>query len=361
MKDYYETLGIARNASAEEVKKAYRKLAHQYHPDKHGGDEKRFKEINEAYQALNDPKKRETYDRFGTTNSQGFGGFSDGFGFAQNGAWEGDLGNIFEDLFENFGGLGGFSARGGQTSWGRQRARGSDIAIALDVSFAESVFGSTRSVSLEHNISCLHCHGSGGEPGSGNTTCSTCRGTGSIRENRKSIFGTITAMISCNKCQGKGKVPEKICHECRGAGIVRSAETIAIEIPPGIRDGEGIKIPQKGEAAIQGVAGDLYVKIHVLPHPIFRREGQDLTMDLTMPLSTMLKGGEVALDTLDGKIEIKIPELSNAGDILRIRGKGVAKSRGGRGDLLIRLSPKLPKRLSSHARTLLNDLEKEGL
>lgn len=364
MKDYYETLGVTKNASGEEIKKAYRKLAHQYHPDKRGGDEKKFKEINEAYQTLGDQKKREHYDRFGTLGHHSFEGFSDGF----SGADMGDLGDIFEDLFGNLGGFGRSRERTYSTE---ERARGSDIAISLDVTFVESVFGSKRSVAIEHTILCMHCKGTRGEPGSGSVLCSVCRGTGSIHENRRSIFGTITAQVACNKCHCQGKVPEKLCKTCRGEGIMRSTETIDIEIPPGIRDGEGIKLPGKGEATAHGVAGDLYVKIHVLQHPTIRREGYDLVMDLLVLPSILLRGGSATLETLEGTLQIKVPELSKGGDILRIRGKGILKGRQSslrksfgetnRGDLLIRIAPKLPRKLSSRARELLGDLEKEGL
>ncbi|OGF89198.1 molecular chaperone DnaJ [Candidatus Giovannonibacteria bacterium RIFCSPLOWO2_02_FULL_43_54] len=355
-KDYYEILGVGKNASKEDIKRAYRKLAHQHHPDKKGGDEKKFKEINEAYQILGDDTKRSQYDQFGRTFSsqgghgqQGWSGdFSD---FAQG--FEGmSFGDIFEDLFAGFGG-------GGQ----RKRARrGSDIAINLEVPFAESVFGGKRSVIIEKRSACIECGGSGVEKSSLMKKCGTCQGTGTVRETRRSIFGSFSSLAECSICKGRGEIPEKACHNCKGAGILRKQETIHIDIPAGIRDGEAIKLTGMGEAVQGGISGDLYVKIKVHPHPVFRREGHDLLMELHLPLSKMLLGGDETIETLDGKVEIKIPELSKSGDFLRLRGKGVPSGRGhSRGDLLVRLLPKLTKKLSSQAKKLLADLEKEGL
>ena len=351
MKDYYEILGVAQNASPEEIKRAYRKLAHQHHPDKKGGNEQKFKEINEAYQILSNEEKRHQYDQFGTAFSgaqSGFSGANHGFGFD----FGADLGDVFETFFSGFSGLG---------RQGRGRSRGSDIAVGIEIPFSESEFGSRRSLSVEKMSPCSSCKGNGSEPGSAVLTCDICNGTGTVRESKKSIFGTFTSLNECSRCAGKGKIPEKKCYACKGNGIVKAHENVDIEIPPGIRDGEAIKFSGKGQAISNGMPGDLYVRIHILNHPLFRREGNNLIMELQIPSTTMLKGGEIQIETLDGKIQIKVPELSKTGDMLRIRGKGVGKDRGGRGDLLIRLTPKLPRKLSSRARQLLDELEKEGL
>ena len=369
-KDYYEILGVKKGASQEEVKKAYRRLAHQHHPDKKGGDERKFKEINEAYQILGDAEKRSQYDRFGRTFSGqgpqgGFEGFDfSGFeGFSGQGGFGGaDLGDIFEDLF---GGLGGFSRS-------RRAKRGSDISLNLDASFRESVFGGARSVLLDKTSLCGACKGSGAEPGSHVKKCDICQGTGTVRESRRSILGSFTSLAECSKCQGKGEVPEHFCKHCRGQGVLKKQENINIQIPAGIRNGEAIKLTGMGEAppagGFGGMAGDLYVKINVTPHPVFHREGSDLIMDLYAQPTKMILGGEEAIETLEGppdgrtgKILVRIPELSKAGDILRLRQKGVPKARGGRGDLLIFLHQKLPRKLSHEAKKLLLDLEKEGL
>ncbi|MDP2668322.1 MAG: molecular chaperone DnaJ [bacterium] len=371
-KDYYEILGVQKNSSQEDIKRAYRKLAHQHHPDKKGGDEKKFKEINEAYQILGDDKKRSQYDQFGTSFGQsGFsaqGGPSSGWDF--NGF---DMGDIFEDVFSARGGpasgwedfLGGLGGFGGGRSRNRAK-RGSDIAIDMEISFEESVFGVKRSVVIDRTVLCEHCLGKGAEPDSAVKKCATCQGTGTVRETRRSLFGSFSSLSECSVCKGRGEVPEKTCKVCRGAGAAKKRTTVDIDIPAGIRDTEAIKYTGLGEAphagGAGGIVGDLYIKIKVHPHPVFRREGNDLLMDLNLPLSKMLTGGEENIDTLDGRVLVKIPELSQSGDFLRLRGKGVASPRrGGRGDLLIRLYPKLPKKLSSQAKKLLSDLEKEGL
>ena len=346
-KDYYETLGVQKGASREDIKRAYRKLAHKHHPDKNGGDEKKFKEINEAFQVLGDDSKRRQYDQFGTAG--GFSGdFSQGFGGGRWGFGAEDLGGVFETFF------GGFSRQGHKSK------RGSDISIAIDISFAESVFGARRSILLQRSGNCEVCGGSGSEVGSKKNKCEMCQGTGTIRESRKSIFGVFTSLVECSSCLGRGEIPEHSCKSCKGAGIKRKQENLDIEIPPGIQNGEMIKLVGMGEDVFGGTSGDLYVKIGVTPHPVFRREGSDILMDLQLSISTMLMGGEEKIETLEGAILVKIPELSSSGDFLRLRGKGIVKSRSGRGDLLIRIYPKLPKKLSSRARKILEDLKEEG-
>ena len=361
-KDYYEILGVKKGASREEIKRAYRKLAHEHHPDKKSGDEKKFKEINEAYQILGDEQKRQQYDRFGQTFSggegqRGFGGF-DFSGFEEN--FGADFGDIFEDFL---GGLGGFGS-----SRSRRQNRGSDMSLGIDISFKESVFGGRRSVIIEKSKKCEICKGSGAESDSQLKKCETCGGVGTVRETRRSLFGSFTSLSECSHCRGRGEVPEKICRHCRGAGILKKQETIDIDIPAGIRDGEAVKLTGLGEEIAKGPAGDLYVRIHVLPHHIFRREGFDILMDLYLPLTKMLLGGEETVETLDGKTLVAIPELSKSGDFLRLRGKGAFKGRGGRsaspagrGDLLIRMLLKLPRKLSQEAKKLLSSLEKEGI
>lgn len=354
-KDYYEILGVKKNASKEDIKRAYRKLAHKYHPDKEGGDEKKFKEVNEAYQVLEDDQKRRKYDQF---ESAGFnGGFSAGgwdfSGSGNQGFNTEDLGDIFESFFGGFSGS-GFSNK-------KKQKRGSDISIGIDISFQESVFGARRSIILQRTGVCELCRGSGAEPDSRKIKCNVCQGTGTVRESRKSIFGSFTSLAECSFCAGAGEVPERPCKICRGAGVKRKRENVEVEIPPGIQNGEVIKILGKGEDIPGGAGGDFYIRIAVASHPVFRREGSDLLMDLELPLSLMLLGGEEKIETLDGSILVKIPELSNSGDFLRVRGKGVLKARGGRGDILIRLYPKLPKKLSTKSKKILENLKEEGL
>ncbi len=362
MSDYYELLGIARDASPDDIKKAFRKLAHKYHPDKGGGDEKRFKEINEAYQALSDEKKRAEYDRYGRVFEKGNGGGA-GFDFGDWGNF-GDFGDQggpasgwdFGDIFEDFFGFG--------AERGKRIRRGRDIAIDVELPFEEAVFGATRKVLLTKLASCNACNGSGAEPHTAVKTCAVCAGSGTVREARQSFFGAVASLRECKNCLGRGSVPEKPCRECKGTGIVRRSEEVQIAIPYGVKDGEMIKLSGKGEAAAGGIPGDLYVKIHVLPHPLFRREGHDLIMDLEIPLSDALLGAERIVATLEEKLKIKIPAGIDSGEMLRVRSKGVPfqpPEGGRRGDLIIKVMVKIPKRLSKKARTLVEELKKEGI
>ncbi len=354
-KNYYEILGIARDASKEDVKKAFRRLAHKYHPDK-GGDEAKFKEINEAYQILTDEKKRAEYDRYGRVfegvSAEGGPGAGSAYGgdFSDFGRFSDlDLGNIFEDFF-------GFS--GGR---GERVKRGRDISIDVELSFDESIFGTLRRVLMSKFVNCSRCKGLGGEPESQIKKCVSCGGSGMVRETRQSFFGSISSLKECKTCSGRGEIPDKKCSECRGAGVLRKSEEVQIAIPVGIRDGEMIKLSGRGEAVSGGIAGDLYVKIHVTPHKVFRREGADLLMDLEIPLSEALLGSERVIAVLDGKIKVKIPAGIDSGELLKIRGRGVPESDSRRGDLIIRVVAKTPKRLSSKARKLIEELKKEGI
>ena len=344
--DYYEVLGVSRGASTDEIKKAFRKLAHKYHPDKDGGNEKKFKEINEAYQILSDDKKRAEYDRYGRVFGEGAGGMG-GFDFSAFSNL-GDLGDIFEDFF-------GFDAKA------RRIKRGRDISIDVELSFEEAVFGVERRVLINKFGPCAQCRGSGAAPGSANKTCAHCAGAGTVRETRRSFLGALSTLRECSSCQGRGTVPEKACPHCRGKGILRHDEEILVSVPAGIRDGEMIKLAGRGEAVTGGISGDLYVKVHVLSHRVFRREGNDVIMDLDIPLSEALLGSERIISALEGKIKLKIPAGIDSGELLRIREKGVPSEDGRRGDLIVRVLVKTPKRLSKKARELVEELKKEGI
>lgn len=348
MRDYYDILGVARGASEDDIKKAFRKLAHKHHPDK-GGAEAKFKEINEAYQVLSDEKKRAEYDRYGRVF--GGGGPSDaaGFDFDFSQFSGGDLGDIFEDFFN----VGSRSAR-------RVR-RGRDISIDIELVFEESVFGTERRVLISKFVYCSACKGSGAAVGSKSNTCKTCNGKGVVNETRQSFFGAFSSQRECKICLGRGVVPEKFCSDCGGSGVEKKSEEVLISIPAGIRDGEIIKMSGRGEAATAGIAGDLYIRVHVASHQIFRREENDLYMDLAIPLSDALLGSEKVINALDGSIKIKIPPGIDSGEILRVRGRGVPISDSKRGDLLIKVVVKIPKRLSRKARELIDELKKEGI
>lgn len=358
-KDYYSILGLQKGASKEDVKKAFRKLAHQYHPDKQGGNEAKFKEINEAYQILSDDRKRAEYDTYGTSfnggGPEGFGGFDfsgfqQGFGgFGGQASFNGmefDLGDIFGDVF------------GG----GRQKVkRGRDISMDLEIPFAEAIFGTERKILVAKTMTCDECRGTGAKPGTKMQKCETCNGQGKIHEAKRTIFGSISSVRECSTCHGRGETPAEKCSKCHGAGAFKGQEEIKIGVPAGIADGQVIRLTGKGEAVPAGISGDLYARIHCQKHPLFHREGFNLIMTLDIKLTDALLGAEYPIETLDGKVKVAIPEGISQNEILRVRGKGVPMDKTSRGDLLIKLNIKMPKKLSRGAQKLIEDLKKEGI
>ena len=356
-KNYYDILGVDKKATKDEVKKAFRTLAQKHHPDK-GGDEAKFKEITEAYSTLSDEKKRREYDSYGQTFSGGgqgaggFGGFDpsqfSGFG---NGGVEFDL----NDLFEGFGDIfGGGRGRG-------QAKRGRDISIDIEVSFKESILGGTRSVLITKIGTCDTCEGSGAKPGTSMDTCKTCNGAGRMHETRNSPLGAFTSVRTCPTCEGSGKIPKEKCATCSGNGVMRKEEEIKIQIPKGIDGGEMMRMPGQGEAVKNGVSGDLYIKVHVKPHPIFKKEGMNLVMHMPMKLTDALLGTTATIETIeDKKLEVTIPAMTDAQQTLRLKGKGVSID-GNTGDLLIRLVATMPKKLSGKAKKAIEELKAEGL
>ena len=352
-KNYYDILGVDKKATKDDVKKAFRKLAQKHHPDK-GGDEAKFKEITEAYAVLGDEKRRREYDSYGQTFQGGnpFGG-AGGFDFSdfQNfqGGVEFDLSDLFGDIFAG--------ARGG----GRRVRRGRDISIDVEISFKDSVLGTKRSVLITKIGTCDTCTGTGAKPGTELLTCSACSGSGRVHETRNSPLGAFTSVRTCSVCEGSGKVPKERCKECSGHGILRKEEDVKLDIPKGIDDGEMIRMPGKGEAVKGGVPGDLYIKVHVKPHAIFRKEGANLVMNLPIKLTDALLGTTVSISTIEDKqLEVKVPPMNKTEEMLRIRGKGVTFE-GGAGDLLIRVSATLPKKLSTKAKKAIEELKSEGL
>ena len=359
MKDYYETLGVNKGASKDEIKKAFYKLAHKYHPDKKEGDEKKFKQVNEAYQVLSDDAKRSKSDQLGSADGADFGGFStqggpaSGWDFSgfQNGSAEFDFGDL-NDIFSDF-----FGGGGGR----REARRGRDISTEVQISFSDSIFGTNRKILITKTSSCLSCHGSGAKAGAGIAACRTCNGQGKIRESKRTIFGNIASTKVCEVCLGAGEVPKEICESCKGKGVQRREEEVSIVIPAGIRDGEMIRMTGFGEAVSKGTTGDLYIKVNVVPHAVFKRDGHDLIMNLNLKLSEALLGIEYPIQTLDGEIKVTIPEGVSINEILRVRGKGVPISKSKRGDLLIKLNIKLPSKISRKSRELIEELKKEGI
>ena len=361
-KDYYDILGVNKGASKDEIKKAFYKLAQKYHPDKKGGNEAKFKQANEAYQVLSDETKRSKYDQYGSgfeNVGQGYGGEQQGgfggFDFSgfQNGNADYDFGNL-NDIFSDFfgGGMGGVR---------KEQKRGRDISTEIQISFSDSIFGINRKVLITKTSNCLTCHGSGAKTGSKMETCKHCNGQGQIRESKRTIFGNISNTKICETCAGIGEIPKEICETCRGKGVLRREEEVSIIIPAGIRNGEMIRMTGYGEAVSKGTTGDLYVKINVTPHAVFKRDGSDLVMNLNLKLSEALLGTEYTIQTLDGEIKVTIPEGVSINEILRVRGKGVPVSKNKRGDLLIKLNIKLPSRISHKSRELIEELKKEGI
>jgi molecular chaperone DnaJ len=296
---------------------------------------------------------------------QGYGGSQSGFGdFSQGGQWDfsgfqngngdfdfGNLNDIFSDFFT--GGMGG----GGRT----ETRRGRDISTELQVSFSDSVFGTNRKVLLTKTSKCSTCNGTGAKAGTKMETCRYCNGQGKIHEAKRTILGTISSTRLCEECLGSGEVPKEKCETCKGKGVMRKEEEVTINIPAGIRDGEMIRMTGMGEAVSKGTSGDLYIKINVVSHPVFKRDGNDLVMNLEIKLSDALLGTEYDIDTLDGRIKVKIPEGVSINEILRVKGKGVPNTKGKRGDLMIHLKIKLPNKISRKSREIIEQLKKEGI
>lgn len=357
-KDYYEILGVPKTSSKDEIKKAFHKLAHKYHPDKNKGDDAKFKEVNEAYQVLSDDQKRAQYDRFGSAGAQGgFGGFDPnnmgGFDFSgfQNGQGfdMGDLGDIFSDFF------------GGGMRGGAQERRGRDISTEITIPFADSIFGTVRRILITKVSACETCHATGGKVGAKQVSCGQCNGKGQIRETRRSLIGSFVTTRVCEVCSGSGQIPSEPCDTCKGAGVKRKEEEIEIRVPGGIDSGEMIRMTGMGEAVRKGMAGDLYVKINVQSHPHFRRDRQNLLMDMEVKLSEALLGADREIETLDGKVTVEIPAGIASGTQLRVKERGVPSQRGKRGDLMIKVTVKIPSKLSKRAKEAIEHLKEEGL
>ncbi|MDO8435758.1 MAG: molecular chaperone DnaJ [bacterium] len=357
-KDYYAALGLSKNATAEEIKQAYRRMAHQHHPDKQGGDEAKFKEINEAYQTLKDPDKRRQYDQFGNTFEQarsqggfsGFQGFSDFSDFVR-GSGVNDFGDIFSDFF------GGGSGRGRA-----RKPHGRDITVDVELDFIDAVFGVKKEISLFKPSVCSECHGSGAKKGSEMSTCSACNGSGQHAQVRQTFFGAFQSVQTCAPCNGSGKIIKTPCDSCDGRGVVRTQERYEVSIPEGIESETTLRLNGKGEAVRGGTEGDLYVNIHVKPHAKFSREGKTIHSEETIPFSESLLGVTKEVETVDGTVSLEIPPGTRHGDTLRLRAKGAPPlGGGGRGDHLVHIVVTVPKKLSRRQRELIEELREEGL
>ncbi len=346
-KDFYETLGLQKGASADEIKKAYRRLTKEFHPDKHRGDkevEQRFKEINQAYEVLSDPEKKQQYDQFGSTGGPGGAGFD--FSGFQNADFSG-----FGDIFENF-----FGGRGGG---GRQKQdnRGRNLEVALEISFMDVVHGAEKAIHISRQKPCETCTGSGTEKGSQMITCTQCRGTGQVTKTVQSFFGTIQQSFLCSTCNGQGKIPEKPCSHCGGEGRISAKEEVTISVPAGIHDGQTLRLHGEGDAGRQGAAfGDLYVHIKVKEDPKFERDGDDVHTSVHIPVVDAILGTNLAIDTVHGFVTLKVPTGTQSGQVFRIKGKGLPVLNTSRhGDHFAKVIVDIPTKLSRAEKKLLED------
>lgn len=368
-KDYYSILGVGKGASEEDIKKAFRKLAHQYHPDKKGGNAEKFKEINEAYQVLGNPDKRKQYDQFGSSFDQfggggqgGFGGFSWEDVMRQAGGAQGAQGFDFDfgDLGDLFGSAFGFGSRRGSRPTGGPQ-RGQDIQAEMTIEFEEAVKGAKRTISFARDEKCASCTGSGAEPGSKVVTCSTCAGSGQQTRAQRTPFGMFQVRTTCSACGGAGQTFEKPCKDCGGKGAKNARAQIVLNVPAGIDDGETIRVSGEGQAGIRGgTTGDLYVRIRVRPSKHFMRQGYDIISTATISFPLAALGGTFPTETIDGQVELDIPAGTQSGATLILKGKGITRLHGrGRGDHLVKVTVQTPTKLSRKAKELLEELNQE--
>lgn len=368
-KDYYAILGVPKTAKADEIKKAFRRLAHEHHPDK-GGNEQRFKDVNEAYQVLGDEKKRAAFDRFGSAAFEqgapggqgGFGGFDfsgfqggfGGGGFQVNMDDLGDLGDVLGEMF----GLG--RASGGR---GRSKPRGQDIQVDTELSFRESVFGVEKNITLVKPATCSSCKGDGAETGAKRVSCTTCQGSGQVRQAQRTMFGVMQVAATCSACHGTGQVPERACKTCAGTGIHRQETTVSAALPAGLSNADVVKMPGQGEAAPHGgTPGDLYLRIHVKSDPHLTREGSDILSEVDVPYSVLMLGGMATVETIDGPVEVSIQDRTPTGTKISLRGHGVPSGRRQeRGQHIATVRAAAPKKITKEQEAALKTLREAGL
>ncbi len=354
--DYYELLGVSRNASKEDIKRAYRRLARQYHPDvnKEEGAEERFKEINRAYEVLSEPETRARYDRFGEA---GVGGAAGGASYQDFATDMGGFADIFETIFSGFGG----ATTGGGTRRRTGPTRGDDLRLDLNIKFREAVFGGEKEIRIPHLETCKTCEGSGAKPGSSATTCSTCSGTGQVRRATRTPFGSFAQVSMCPTCNGEGRVIEEKCESCGGAGRKRETKKLKITIPPGVDNGTRLRVSAEGDAGLRGgSAGDLYVYLGVEADPEFERNGLNILSEITVSYLQAILGCRLKVNTVDGEEELNIPAGMQPDTVLTLEGKGVPKLGNpvSRGDHLITVHVEIPTRLNAKERELLEELAK---
>jgi molecular chaperone DnaJ len=347
-RDYYDTLGVPKNATPDDLKSAFRKLARQYHPDvnKAPDAEEKFKEINEAYAVLSDTEKRQVYDRYGAEGLKGMGGMPDFTTF--------DFSDIFEDLF------GGFGFNTTRTRARNRPVRGADLNYVVELTFEEGVFGVDREIEITRDETCSVCHGSGSEPGSSPVRCTTCGGSGEVRTVRQTFIGSMVQVTTCPTCAGKGEVIKSPCKTCRGRGLERRTTHKVVSIPAGVDNGNQIRLAGEGQPGVNGGPhGNLYLEIHIKPHAYFRRKQNDILLDLNINVAQAVLGAEIEVPTLDGPSKLKVPAGTQPGKVFTIKGKGVPFLRSsGRGSEHVIINVEVPTRLTGEQRKLFEELAK---
>jgi molecular chaperone DnaJ len=348
-RDYYEVLGLPRTATPDDIKSAFRKLARQYHPDvsQEANAEERFKEINEAYAVLSEPEKRAAYDRFGHAGVQNMGGVPD---------FTVDFADLFEEFFGGFGGFGRTTSRRSRNA----PRRGGDLQYNVDLTFEESIFGVDKEIEITRDEVCETCGGSRAEPGTSRVRCSSCNGTGEVRQVRQTLLGSMVQVSTCPVCNGQGETIATPCHTCTGRGLVKKNRKKVVSIPAGVDNGNQIRLAGEGQPGENGgPVGNLYLVVRVLSHKYFRRRENDILMDLDINIAQAALGAEVDVPTVDGPTRLKIPAGIQPGKVLRMRGKGVPHLRGnGRGDQMVVVNVEIPKTLSGEQRKLMEELAK---
>lgn len=362
-KDYYDILGVSKNASQDEIKAAFRKKAHEYHPDK-GGDAEKFKEVNEANQVLGNPEKRKQYDQFGSAfqNGQAGGGFGgQGFGGQGFGGFNGQgFGNMdFEDLGDIFGGFGDIFGFGGGRQTSKRQTRGRDMEMVLNLDFFDAAFGVEKEISFTKDATCSRCHGNGAEPGAKVETCKTCGGSGRVSKIQRTILGNIQTQATCSACNGEGKIYSQRCAQCGGTGVHRESVKLKVKIPAGINDGESIRLSGQGEAGEKGApAGDLYLRIKLQPHKKFVRDGYDIKTEEKISVKQAVLGDKIDVETIHGVVKLKIPEGTQSGTIFKLKEKGIEKLHNrGIGDQFVKIIVEIPKGLSRKKAQMLEELD----
>ncbi len=364
-KDYYNLLGVSKDASADEIKAAFRKKAHEHHPDK-GGDAEKFKEINEAYQVLGNAEKRQRYDQFGSAAFDGgagggYGGFGSGQGFGgfQNGGQ--GFGNMdFEDLSDLFGGFGDiFGGFGGGRQAQKRNVRGRDMEMSLNLDFMEAAFGLEKEIGFTKNTTCSKCKGNGAEPGAKVETCKTCNGSGRVSRVQRTILGNIQTQATCSTCDGEGKIYSQKCTKCSGTGVYRDNVKITVKIPAGINNGESIRLTGQGEAGEKGAAsGDLYLRIKLSSHKKFVRDAYDIRTEEKINIKQAILGDKIDIETIHGVVKLKIPEGTQSGTVFKLKEKGITKLHNrGIGDQYIKVIVEIPKGFSKKQKEILEKLD----